>query len=87
MRLRRRRLEAHPTYSRYVMQSSAWDFRFLVVVNRVIASGGSHNAARGKSGLHWARCQVTPGLIATGNRGDGTDSATENTPPTATGNR
>jgi len=35
---------------------------------------------RGKSGLHWARCQVTPGrqrreLLAT-------DSATENTPPT-----
>ncbi len=30
---------------------------------------------RGKSGLHWTRCQVTPG------RCKSTDSATENKPP------
>src|SRR6185312_6255280 len=38
---------------------------------------------RGKSGLHWARCQVTPGRRR--HLPKATDSATENTPPTIFG--
>src|SRR5690242_7531689 len=39
-------------------------------------------AARGKSGLHWARCQTTPGRREASAEPT-TDSATESTPPTA----
>ena len=37
---------------------------------------------RGKSGLPWAGCQVTPGRVLARERWSTTDSATENTPPT-----
>jgi len=37
--------------------------RFLHVANRVIATEVACNIGRGKSGLQWARCQVTPGLV------------------------
>ena len=39
-------------------------------------------ATRGKSGLHWVRCQATPGRHRP-SAGPTTESATENTPPTA----
>src|SRR5215472_8870725 len=59
---------------------------FLGVAGRVIARGVLPNVVRGKSGLHWARCQVTPGRHRL-RSGETTDSATENTPPTLAATR
>ena len=66
----------------------AFKFRFTFASTRVIgyfiggsrlnscfAMGVYRSLRRGKSGLHWARCQVTPG------RREPTESATENKPP------